>query len=225
MIAGDDYLLNSLFYIVFSLYTVTDFAKMINQDYSNLLTAFFSCLLLVVTTVYVICTYIQVGISKKSIKLNIEYLKQLESEHKTSVTPILVPNKIKAHGGACYPAFNGLSNRKLFVFWDTKNIGNSPAIQIYNKVEFKLKYIEGDDRTFSSDYRYAGSLAINKTGKASTDFDGDKLSMLLADISAMINYNTNIIKKGNGEKLATGTTLVINCVYTNIHGQYFKTIY
>src|SRR5665647_701531 len=105
-------LLDVLFHIFFSLYTVADFLKTINQDYSNLLTAIFSCLLFVVTTVYVICTYTQVGISKKSIALNIDYLKQLGSEHKTSVTPVLVPNEISTHGGGCYP-FNDLLNRRM----------------------------------------------------------------------------------------------------------------
>lgn len=52
------------------------------------------------------------------------------------------------HGGVCYTAFNGSLNRKLLGYWGIKNSGNFPAIQIYNKIEFKLKFMEGTDNIF-----------------------------------------------------------------------------
>lgn len=224
--------LDILFNIFLNLHKFADFIKIINQDYSNFLSALAgifsalgSFLLLFVTMIYVIFTYKQVNIAKESIDLNKEYLKQSERQHKTSVVPILEPIEIKVHGGACYPTFNGSMNRKLFVFWNMKNTGNSPAIQIYNKIEFKLKFVEGDSHIFTSRYRYAGSLTTNDKRDASAEFDIDKLSLLLADIIAMLKYNTDVLEKGLGEGLARGATLAVNCVFTNVYDQYFKTVY
>jgi hypothetical protein len=224
------FLLDALLHIFFSLYTVADFLKTINQDYSNLLTAYFSCLLLLVTTVYVICTYIQVGISKKSIALNIDYLKQLESEHKTSVTPVLVPIDVKTHGGGLFQ-INGSLNRQLHLFCNMKNIGNSPAIQIYSKIGLKLKIVKGNEHSTSSEYRYFGALAINDNIDAMMSFEKDKLSSLLEDISIMLKKNTDMLRNNNNnqkigsQKLVAGATLVIDFVYSNIHKQYYKTVY
>ncbi|AKB36123.1 hypothetical protein MSSAC_1533 [Methanosarcina siciliae C2J] len=217
-------LLGVLVHILFRLYTITDFLKMINRDYSNLLTALFSFLLFLVTAVYVIYTYVQVGISKKSIALNRDYLKQLENEHKTSVTPVLVSDGVSTHGGACYP-LNGSSNRRLMVLCNIKNIGNSPAIKIYTKIGLKFKFEEYKGRVFSSEYHYAGSLAINDKNTSVMFFDGEKVSLLLEEISVMCEQNTNTIINHTGGKLAESTTLIIDCVYSNIHSQYFKTCY
>jgi len=225
----DGFLLDTLLYIFFRLYTVADFLKMINQDYSNLLTAFFSCLLFVVTAVYVIFTYNQFKISKKSIALNIDYLKQLESEHKTYVTPVLVPIDIKTRGGGLFQ-INGSWNRLLHVFCNMKNIGNSPAIQIYTKIGLKLKFVKDNEHSTSSEYRYIGALAINDNIDAIMSFERDKLSSLLEDISIMLKKNTDVLRNNNSQKIGSrkliaGATLVIDFVYSNIHKQYYKTVY
>lgn len=218
------FLLDALFHIFFGLYSTADLLKEINQDYSNLLTALFSFLLFAVTAVYVIFTYKQVKISKKSIALNIDYLKQLENEHKTSITPVLVPIDVKTHGGGLFQIYETW-NRKLNVYCNIKNIGNSPAIQIYAKIGVKLKFVTENEHSTSTEYRYIGALAINENNDAMMSFEKDKLTSLLEDISIMLKKNIDKVKNNNGQKLVAGSTLVINLVYSNIHNQYYKTIY
>jgi hypothetical protein len=159
---------------------------------------------------------------KQSEKIARKTYEQLEREYKTSVTPVLIFDEIKTYGGARYP-ISDLSHRKLHVFCDIKNIGDSPAIQVYTKVGLKFKFVEGDYSNYLSEYYYAGSLATNDKCKSTMSLDDAKLFLLLEDISMMLKDNVSKVERG--ESLTKGATLVISCVYSNIHRQYFKTIY
>jgi hypothetical protein len=204
-----------------NLSTIKEILKIINQDYANVLSTIFSLLLFIVTTMYVIITQRQAKISQQSIELNKIYLQQLEREHKTSVTPTLIPEEIHSHGSGYF----GDRRRQLKIKCKLKNIGNSPAFQIYSNTGLNYKYVEVKDYKQLYENSYTGFLAPMSTVEVEMHFETKKVEKLIEDLN--ITHEKNLFRLENDfhQKSFSGTDLIIEFVYSNIHGQYFKTKY
>lgn len=201
-------------------YNIKESLKVINNDYAAVLNTIFSLLLVLVTMIYVMLTYKQVSISRESIGLNRTYLKQLENEHKTSVNPTLIPEIVETNGTEYFD-----NRRQLSIKCKIQNIGDGPALRIYSKIKLEYKYVEFNDYEELFEYSYLGSLAPMKEEKLDMHFETEKIEKMIEDLSIRFAKNLSRIKIDPTQNVFPGTALTVELVYSNIHGQFFKTTF
>lgn len=192
-------------YIVINGYNIEELLKSINNDYAAVLGTISSLLLVIVTLIYVMLIYDQ-G-------------QQLEKTHKTSVTPILVPEIIKTNGTEYFEG-----RRQLGLTYKIKNIGDGPALQIYSKIKLNYQYVEFKDYNDLYEYSYLASLASMKEDELHMHFETEKIEKMIEDLSIKHAKNMNRIKVNPSQKAYPGPDIVIELIYSNIHRQFFKTI-
>lgn len=178
----------------------------INNDYAAVLSTIFSLLLVIVTLIYVMLTYRQV--------------QQLEKEHKISVVPTLIPEIIETTGSAYFA-----DRRQLCVKLKIQNIGDGPALRIYSRMKIKYNNVDFKDYDELYEYSYLGSLAPMKEDELEMHFETKKIEKMMEDLSIQHAKNTYRVKVNPSQKAFIGPFLVIELVYSNIHGQFFKTKY
>lgn len=192
-------------YIIITGYNTGELLKSINNDYAAVLGTISNLLLVIVTLIYVMLIYDQ-G-------------QQLEKTHKTSVTPILVPEIIKTHGTEYFG-----NRRQLSLEYKIKNIGDGPALQIYSKIELNHQYVESKDCNDLFEYSYLASLASMEEDKLHMHFEKEKIEKMIEDLSIGHAKNMYRIKVNPSQKSYSGPDIVIELIYSNIHGQFFKTL-
>ena len=188
---------------------ITELLKSINNDYSAVLSAIFSLLLLIITLIYVMLTYRQV--------------QQLEKSHKISVIPTLVPDIVEAKGTE-YFGDEKFRRRQLGVKCKVQNIGDGPALRIYSKIRFKYNYIDFKDYDELFEYSYLGYLASMEENELEMHFETIKIEKMIEDFSIKHAKNMYRVRVNPHHKVFLGPSLVIELVYSNIHGQFFKTV-
>ena len=122
-----------------------DFLKEINNDYASVLTLLSSIIMIFVTIVYVKQTMKQAKYAKESAEL-------VAKQIKIDKQPCVIPEITDSHGGAYGTSTN--TRIQLSFKINLKNIGNSPAINV-----FTISYIE---LSFQKDKneRYTGTVLL-----------------------------------------------------------------
>ena len=180
--------------------------KSINNDYAAVLSTIFSLSLVIVTVIYVMLTYRQV--------------QHLEMEHKISVVPTLIPEIIQTKGSEYFG-----DRRQLSVKLKVQNIGDGPALRIYSKIKIKYNHVEFNDYDQLFEYSYLGSLASMKEDELEMHFETEKIEKMIEDLSIRHAKNTFRVKSNPSQNAYVGPFLMVELVYSNIHGQFFKTKY
>ena len=193
--------------------------RQINDHYAAVLGTAFSLVLIVITAVYVVLTYLQVHATQKSVRLNREFLVQAEKQLLHSRVPMLVAEMVKSRGGAYFAE----KRRQLHVYWKLRNIGDGPAVQIHTRMKLRFSHAEFEDFDELFEHSFEGSAAPAEEKTANMHFETVKIEKMLEDFSIKVAKNQARLRLSPHQSAYRGPELALEIIYSNVHGQFFKT--
>ncbi len=198
----------------------TALLRTINDHYAAVLGTAFSLILILITAVYVVLTYLQARATQQSVSLNREFLAHAEKQLLHSRVPMLMAEMEKSKGG---PYF-GERRRQLGVDWKLKNIGDGPALQIHIRMKLKYTHAEFEDYDQTCEQSFVGNLAPRDEATAHMWFETAKIEKMQEDFSIKSAKNTARVKLNPRQSAYRGPELHLTVLYSNVHGQFFKTV-
>lgn len=199
----------------------TDVLQKINNDYATLLSTVFSLILIIITSVYVMLTHTQAKSAQESVRISQDYLAHAEKQLMHSRVPMLVAKITKAQGCAYF----GQRRRQLGIDWEINNIGDGPAVQIYTRMKLRYSHAEFEDYDELYEHSFIGSLAPSETTAAHMHFETTKIEKMIEDFEIKKAKNMARIKVNPRQSAHRGPLLELEILYSNVHGQYFKSLY
>lgn len=193
--------------------------RTINDNYAAVLGTVFSLFLIVITAVYVVLTYLQAKSTQESVRINREFLAQAERQLTHSRVPMLVAEMTKAKGGAYF----GDKRRQLRIDWKLRNIGDGPSVQIHTRMKLRYTHAEFDDYDEIFEHSFVGNLAPAEESMAEMHFETTKIEKMVEDFEIKYSKNSTRIKFNPRQAPFKGPHLEFEALYSNVHGQYFKT--
>lgn len=193
--------------------------RQINDHYATILGTAFSFVLIIITAVYVILTYVQASATQESVRLNREFLAQAEKQLLHSRVPMLVAEIRKSHGSEYF----GNRRRQLSVDWKLRNIGDGPAVQIHTRMKLQFSHAEFEDFDELYEHSFEGNLAPGEEKATEMHFETRKIEKMLEDFSIASAKNQARIRLNPQQSAYRGPKLHLEVVYSNVHGQFFKT--
>jgi len=191
----------------------------INDHYAAVLGTGFSLVLIVITGIYVVLTYLQTRATKQSVQLNHEFLAQAEKQLLHSRVPMLVADMSESHGGAYF----GEKRRQLGVDWTLRNIGDGPAIQIHTRMKLRFSHAKFKDFDETLEHSFQGNLAPAEEKSTHMHFETAKIETMLEDFGIAGAMNQARVNLNPRQSAYRGPELHLEIVYANVHGQFFKT--
>jgi len=198
----------------------TTLLREINDHYAAVLGTSFSLILILITAVYVVLTYFQAQATQQSVRLNREFLAHAEKQLLHSRVPMLMADMDKSKGG---PYF-GERRRQLGVDWKIKNIGDGPALQIHVRMKLKYTHAEFEDYDETCEQSFVGNLAPKDDTTAHMWFETAKIEKMQEDFSIKSAKNIARVKLNPRQSAYRGPELHLTILYSNVHGQFFKTV-
>lgn len=198
-------------FFVLKIDKIQDIMKDLNDNYSPILNAISSLILVVITLVYVIITYFISKASSKSVK---ETQKQLSF----SKVPVVIAELLEAKGTKYF----GDKRRQLHINLKVKNIGDGPAIQLYIKIKMIYNHVEFEYFDELYEYTFAGNLSVEQEENVELRFETKKIEKMIEDLSIRYAKNIYRVKNNPSQSAFSGPELSLELIYSNVHGQFFK---
>lgn len=193
-----------------------DFLKDINNNFAGVLSLVSSIVLVTVTIVYVIQTKRQANYAKQSVDL---FSKQMMLEKQ----PCLVPEIIDSHGYA----FDASDYTRIQLGFDInlKNVGESPAINIYALADFELNLSldeQGNKKVLSAALVpvFVQALSAGDEHNTTIHFETKEIKGLVKELTKSHNMNIQRIKEEPTHHAYHGASIVIRIYYKNLMGQW-----
>ncbi|MDD2919007.1 hypothetical protein [Rhodoferax sp.] len=190
----------------------------INNRYASIIGVVFSVVLVIVTLIYVILTFFQVNASNKSVEVSQNLLKQTEKQLMFSNVPTLIPDITETSGSAYF----GEKRRQLGIKAIVKNIGDSPALHVHTRIKLIYKHVEYEWKDQLYEYSFIGNLSAQEEKKSDMHFETRKIEKMMEDFSISHAKNVYRVKNNPAQSSYRGPDLSIEVIYSNVHGQYFK---
>lgn len=190
----------------------------INTRYASFLGVIFSVVLVMVTLIYVILTFYQVQASNRSVEVSQNLLKQTEKDLVFSTIPTVIPD-VKETSGSPY---FGDRRRQLGINVAVKNIGDSPALHVHTRIKLIYKHVEFEWKEQLYEYSFVGNLSAQEEKEADMHFETRKIEKMMEDFSIQHAKNVYRVKNNPSQSAYRGPDLSVEVVYSNVHGQYFK---
>ena len=206
-------------FLVLSSSGASQVLRNINDHYAAVLGAAFSVILIIVTVVYVVLTYFQARSTQESVRLNREFLSQAERQLLHSRVPMLVAEIVKTKGGAYF----GEKRRQLRIDWKLRNMGDGPALQIHTRMKLRYSHAEFDDYDETFEHSFVGNIAPTEEANVDMHFETTKIEKMVEDFDIQFAKNSARMKVNPRQSAYKGPRLEFECVYCNVHGQYFQT--
>ncbi len=185
------------------------------NDYASLISCLITLLTAVVTIMYVRFTYQ----TMKSTKESVDIMKQ---EYNMAKQPCVIANIKKV---TSEPALDN-GRRQMFVEIDLENVSDAPALSVYVMSSVVLKNIEQTQSKIINMYErspyYFPYLKSDSSDVAYVHYENKAISSIFKDLEITMDLNTKRLREHPTQSAYYGPTLIIEVIYKNISGQWFK---
>ena len=193
-----------------------EFIKSINSDYAGVLSLLSSLVMVIVTIIYVRHTKRQAYYAKESAEL---VAKQIKTDKQPCVVPLVIDSYGSAWDASDYTRIQLGFTIKL------KNVGNSPAINVYTLADFELQFIkdsEGNKKMLPASLLPGFIQALSAGDEVDIDihFETSEIKELVCELRKTAEKNWERIRTNPSQNHYNGANLIIRVFFKNLMGQW-----
>ncbi len=195
-----------------------EFIKIINNDYAEVLSLLTSLIMVIITIIYVVHTKKQAKYAKQSAEL-------VAKQIKIDKQPCVIPQVFDSRGTA-FETSNGTRIQLGFKI-KLRNVGDSPAINIYTLADFELQFTkdsDGNKKMLSAALLPSFTQAVSAGGEKKIDvhFETPEIKKLIGELKKEQEMNWERIKTNPYQYHYVGAKLIIRVLFKNIIGQWYE---
>ena len=193
-----------------------DFIKIINSDYAGVLSLLSSFVMIIVTIIYVRHTKSQAYYARKSAEL-------VAKQIKTDKQPCVVPHVTDSYGSAW--DVSGYTRMQLGFSIKLKNVGDSPAINIYTLADFELQFIKDSDGNkellpAALLPGFIQALSAEEETEINIHFETAEIKELICELRKTAEKNWERLRTNPSHNYYNGANLKIRVFFKNLMGQW-----
>lgn len=197
-----------------------ELVKIINHDFSGVLSLLSSLIMVIVTIIYVRHAKRQADYAKESVDL-------ITQQIKTDKQPCIVPSVTDSDGYA----FDATDYTRIQLGFDInlKNVGDAPAINIYTLADIELQMAleeSGNKKVLSAALLPYFVQALSSGGETTINihFETDEVNSLVQELSETMEMNWERIKTNPSHHPYRGALLIIRALFKNTMGQWCESV-
>ena len=188
----------------------------INSDYAGVLSLFSSLVMVIVTIIYVRHTKSQAYYARKSAEL-------VAKQIKTDKQPCVVPHVTDSYGSAWNAS--DYTRMQLGFSIKLKNVGDSPAINIYTLADIELQFIkdsEGNKKKLPASLlpSFIQALSAEEEAEINIHFETSEIKELVCELRKAEQKNWERIRTNPSQNHYNGANLIIHVLFKNLMGQW-----
>lgn len=193
-----------------------EFIKTINSDYAGVLSLLSSLIMVVVTIIYVGHTKCQANYAKESATL---VAKQIKIDKQPCVVPYVADSQGSAWEATDYTRMQLGFTIKL------KNVGDSPAINVYTLADIELQFTEdtdGNKKLLPASLLpgFAQALSAEEETEINIFFETSEIKALFSELDKAQKKNWERLRTNPGHNHYTGAKLIVRVFFKNLMGQW-----
>ena len=195
-----------------------EFIKTINSDYAGVLSLFSSVAMVIVTIIYVRHTKRQAYYAKESAEL-------IAKQIKTDKQPCVVPQVTDSLGSAW--ASIDYTRMQLGFTIKLKNVGDSPAINIYTLADIELQFTknsEGNKKRLPAALLpgFVQALSAVEETEINIHFETAEIKTLICELKEAAEKNWERLRTNPSHNHYNGANLIIRVFFKNLMGQWYE---
>lgn len=193
-----------------------EFIKSINSDYAGVLSLLSSLVMVIVTIIYVRHTKHQAYYAKESAEL---VAKQIKTDKQPCVVPLVIDSYGSAWDASDYTRIQLGFTIKL------KNVGNSPAINVYTLADFELQFIkdsDGNKKLLPAALLpgFIQALSAEEETEINIHFETAEIKELICELRKTAEKNWERLRTNPSHNHYGGANLKIRVFFKNLMGQW-----
>ena len=193
-----------------------EFIKSINSDYAGVLSLLSSLVMVIVTIIYVRHTKRQAYYAKESAEL---VAKQIKTDKQPCVVPLVIDSYGSAWDASDYTRIQLGFTIKL------KNVGNSPAINVYTLADFELQFIKDSDGNkellpAALLPGFIQALSAEEETEINIHFETAEIKELICELRKTAEKNWERLRTNPSHNYYNGANLKIRVFFKNLMGQW-----
>ena len=193
-----------------------DFIKTINSYYAGVLSLLSSLVMVIVTIIYVRHTKRQADYAKESAEL---VAKQIKTDKQPCVVPLVIDSYGSAWDASDYTRIQLGFTIKL------KNVGNSPAINVYTLADFELQFIkdsDGNKKLLPAALLpgFIQALSAEEETEINIHFETAEIKELICELRKTAEKNWERLRTNPSHNHYNGANLKIRVFFKNLMGQW-----
>ncbi len=193
-----------------------EFIKIINSDYAGVLSLLSSLIMVVVTIIYVGHTKRQANYAKESAEL---VAKQIKIDKQPCVVPYVTDSYGSAWDATDYTRMQLGFTIKL------KNVGDSPAINVYTLAEIELQFTEdtnGNKKRLPASLLpgFVQALSAEEETEINIRFETSEIKALICELRKALEKNWERLRTNPSHHHFTGAKLFVRVFFKNLMGQW-----
>ena len=193
-----------------------EFIKSINSDYAGVLSLLSSLVMIIVTIIYVRHTKRQAYYAKESAEL---VAKQIKTDKQPCVVPLVIDSYGSAWDASDYTRIQLGFTIKL------KNVGNSPAINVYTLADFELQFIkdsDGNKKLLPAALLpgFIQALSAEEETEINIHFETAEIKELICELRKTAEKNWERLRTNPSHNHYNGANLKIRVFFKNLMGQW-----
>ena len=193
-----------------------EFIKSINSDYAGVLSLLSSLVMVIVTIIYVRHTKRQAYYAKESAEL---VAKQIKTDKQPCVVPLVIDSYGSAWDASDYTRIQLGFTIKL------KNVGNSPAINVYTLADFELQFIKDSDGNkellpAALLPGFIQALSAEEETEINIHFETAEIKELICELRKTAEKNWERLRTNPSHNYYNGANLKIRVFFKNPMGQW-----
>ena len=193
-----------------------EFIKSINSDYAGVLSLLSSLVMVIVTIIYVRHTKRQAYYAKESAEL---VAKQIKTDKQPCVVPLVIDSYGSAWDASDYTRIQLGFTIKL------KNVGNSPAINVYTLADFELQFIkdsDGNKKILPAALLpgFIQALSAEEETEINFHFETAEIKELICELRKTAEKNWERLRTNPSHNHYNGANLKIRVFFKNLMGQW-----
>ncbi len=197
-----------------------DFIKTINSDYAGVLSLLSSLIMVVVTIIYVGYTKRQADYAKDSAEL---VAKQIKTDKQPCIVPLVIDSNGSAWDATDY------TRMQLDFEINIKNVGNSPAINIYTLADIELQLTndsDGNKKLLNASLlpNFVQALAAGEDKEIHIHFETAEIERLTQELSKALDMNWERLRINPTKNHYVGAKLIVRVLFKNLMGQWCESI-
>lgn len=195
-----------------------EFIKSINSDYAGVLSLLSSLVMVIVTIIYVRHTKRQAYYAKESAEL---VAKQIKTDKQPCVVPLVIDSYGSAWDASDYTRIQLGFTIKL------KNVGNSPAINVYTFADFELQFIkdsDGNKKLLPAALLpgFIQALSAEEETEINIHFETAEIKELICELRKTAEKNWERLRTNPSHNHYNGANLKIRVFFKNLMGQWWE---
>ena len=197
-----------------------EFLKSINSDYAGVLSLLSSLIMVVITIIYVGHTKRQANYTKESAEL-------VAKQIKIDKQPCIVPFVTDSYGSA----FDATDYTRMQLGFTIKlrNVGDSPAINVYTLADIELQFTEDSDGNkkllpASLLPEFVQALSAKEETEINIHFETSEIKALIGELKKESEKNWERLRTNPSQHHYTGAKLIVRVFFKNLMGQWCESI-